>query len=126
MSKPRLTQHFAEIENCLQNYFNSQLAPVMKEAQTYLTQKQVEEIGAYHASTAGVLRSLANGANGMPDDSLPYLRQTGEVNSKTTEDYVAMCRERIAATPETVEDLSLLAGEWRNAVVAEIGREQYE
>ena len=91
----------------------------MKEAQTYLTQKQVEEIGAYHASTAGVLRSLANGANGMPDDSLPYLRQTGEWNSKTTEDYVAMCRERIAATPETVEDLGLLAGEWRNAVVAE-------
>lgn len=126
MSKPRQTQHFAEIEYCLQNYFNSQLAPVMKEAQTYLTQKQVEEIGAYHASTAGVLRSLANGANGMPDDSLPYLRQTGEWNSKTTEDYVAMCRERIAATPETVEDLSLLAGEWRNAVVAEIGREQYE
>ena len=74
MSKPRQTQHFAEIEYCLQNYFNSQLAPVMKEAQTYLTQKQVEEIGAYHASTAGVLRSLANGANGMPDDSLPYLR----------------------------------------------------
>lgn len=67
MSKPRQTQHFAEIEYCLQNYFNSQLAPVMKEAQTYLTQKQVEEIGAYHASTAGVLRSLANGANGMPD-----------------------------------------------------------
>ena len=96
MSKPRQTQHFAEIEYCLQNYFNSQLAPVMKEAQTYLTQKQVEEIGAYHASTAGVLRSLANGANGMPDDSLPYLRQTGEWNSKTTEDYVAMCRERIA------------------------------
>ena len=46
MSKPRQTQHFAEIEYCLQNYFNSQLAPVMKEAQTYLTQKQVEEIGA--------------------------------------------------------------------------------
>ena len=108
MSKPRQTQHFAEIEYCLQNYFNSQLAPVMKEAQTYLTQKQVEEIGAYHASTAGVLRSLANGANGMPDDSLPYLRQTGEWNSKTTEDYVAMCRERIAATPETVEDLACL------------------
>ena len=126
MSKPRQTRHFAEIEYCLQNYFNSQLAPVMKEAQTYLTQKQVEEIGAYHASTAGVLRSLANGANGMPDDSLPYLRQTGEWNSKTTEDYVAMCRERITATPETVEDLSLLAGEWRNAVVAEIGRERYE
>ena len=36
MSKPRQTQHFAEIEYCLQNYFNSQLAPVMKEAQTYL------------------------------------------------------------------------------------------
>lgn len=126
MSKPRQIQRFAEIEYCLQNYFNSQLAPVMKEIQTYLSQKQMEEIGAYHASTAGVLRSLANGANGMPDDSLPYLRQTGEWNSKTAEDYVTMCRERMADSPETGQDLSLFAGEWRNTLIAEIGRERYE
>ena len=94
MSKPRQTQHFAEIEYCLQNYFNSQLAPVMKEAQTYLTQKQVEEIGAYHASTAGVLRSLANGANRveqmmidrmaveqMPKSSVEYILRKGAEGS---------------------------------------------
>lgn len=126
MSTPRQTQRFAEIEYCLQNYFNNRLAPVMKEVQTYLSQKQVEEIGAYQSSTTGMLRSLANGANGMPDDSLLYLRQTGEWNNKTSEDYVTMCRERIGATPETGQDLSLLAGEWRNALVAEISRERYE
>lgn len=126
MSEPRQTQRFAEIEYCLQNYFDSRLTPVMKETQAYLTRKQVEEIGAYHTGTAGMLRSLANGVSGMPDDSLSYLWQTGEWNSKTAEDYVAMCRERIAATPETGQDLSLLAGEWRNALVAEIGRERYE
>lgn len=126
MSKPQQTQRFAEIEYCLQNYFKTRLAPVMKEVQTYLTQKQVEEIGAYQSSAAGMLRSLANGANGMPDDSLLYLRQTGEWNSKTAEDYVAICRERIAGSQETEHDLSLLAGEWRNALIAEIGRERYE
>ena len=71
----------------------------MKEAKAYLAQKQVEEIGTYQSSVAGTLRSLANGANGIPDDSLLYLRQTGEWNSKTTEDYVTMCRERIDSTP---------------------------
>lgn len=126
MSTPRQTQRFAEIEYCLQNYFNNRLAPVMKEVQTYLSQKQVKEIGAYQSSTAGMLRSLANGANGMPDDSLLYLRQTGEWNSKTAEDYVTMCRERIAGSQETGHDLNLLAGEWRNALVAEISRERYE
>ena len=126
MSIPRQTQRFAEIEYCLQNYFKTRLAPMMKEAQTYLTQKQVEEIGAYQSSAAGMLRSLANGANGMPDDSLLYLRQTSEWNSKTAEDYVTMCRERIAGSQETRHDLNLLAGEWRNALIAEIGRVRYE
>lgn len=126
MSTPRQTQRFAEIEYCLQKYFNTRLAPIMKEAKAYLAQKQVEEIGTYQSSVAGTLRSLANGANGIPDDSLLYLRQTGEWNSKTTEDYVTMCRERIDSTPETGQDLSLLAGEWRNALVAEISRERYE
>lgn len=126
MSNLQQTQRFAEIEYCLQNYFNTHLAPVMKETQAYLSQKQVEEIGQYHASAAGVLRSLANGASGMPDDSLLFLRQTGEWNSKTAEDYVAMCRERIARFKEASQDLTLLAGEWRNALVAEIGRERYE
>ena len=125
MSTPRQTQRFAEIEYCLQKYFNTRLAPIMKEAKAYLAQKQVEEIGTYQSSVAGTLRSLANGANGIPDDSLLYLRQTGEWNSKTTEDYVTMCRERIDSTPETGQDLSLLAGEWRNALVAEIGRAHF-
>lgn len=126
MSSPRQIQRFAEIEYCLQNYFKTRLAPVMKEAQTYLTQKQVEETSAYQSSTAGMLRSLANGVNGMPDDSLLYLRQTGEWNSKTAEDYVTICRERVAGSQEIRHDLNLLAGEWRNALVAEIGRERYE
>lgn len=126
MSHIQQTQRFAEIEYCLQNYFNTHLAPVMKETREFLAQKQAEEISQYHASAAGILRSLANDMNGMPDDSLQFLRQTGEWNSKTSEDYVTMCRERIAHFKEASQDLTLLAGEWRNTLVAEIGRERYE
>ena len=62
----------------------------------------------------------------MPDQHAPTPAATGEWNSKTAEDYVEMCRERIAGNEDIASDLTLLAGEWRNAVVAEIGRERYD
>ena len=54
------------------------------------------------------------------------LRLTGEWNSKTTEDYIEMCRKDISSSKEIADALSLLAVEWRNAVVNEIGRERYD
>lgn len=117
---------FAEVEYCLQSYFDTYLVAVMQDVKDYIGKKQAEEIGEYTMSPAGLLGSLASGATGMPDNTLRHLRLTGEWNSKTAEDYVEMCRERIAGNEDIASDLTLLAGEWRNAVVAEIGRERYD
>ena len=114
------------MEYCLQSYFDTHFASVMNSVKEFLGQKQAEEIGEYALSPMGLLGSFAAGATGMPDNTLQYLRLTGEWNSKTAEDYVEMCRERIAGNKEFTSDLALLAHEWREAVVAEIGREQYD
>ena len=37
-----------------------------------------------------------------------------------------MCRRDISSSKEITDDLSLLATEWRNTVVSEIGRERYD
>ena len=126
MNSPKQSQRFAEIEYCLQRYFDSQLAPVMGNVQQELSKKQLKEYGDYTTSISGILRSAASGMNGMPDDSMQFVKLTGEWNSKTAEDYVEMCRERIAGNKDFTSDLALLAHEWREAVVAEIGREQYD
>lgn len=127
MSKDiRHNERFAEMEYCLQSYFDTHFAPVMRGVKDYIGKKQAEEIGEYALSPMGLLGSLAARGTGMPDTTLQYLRLTGEWNSKTAEDYVEMCRERIAGNKEFTSDLALLASEWRKAVVAEIGREQYD
>lgn len=120
------SERFAEVEYCLQSYFDTHFVPVMRSVKDFLGKKQAEEIGEYALSPAGLLGSFAAGATGMPDNTLQYLRLTGEWNSKTAEDYVEMCRERIAGNKDFTSDLALLAHEWREAVVAEIGREQYD
>lgn len=125
MGEIKHTARFAEIERIFGDYFNSHLAPVMRDTQNYLNRKQTEEMAAYSNSTAGILGSMAAAGNPMTD---PYqtLRVTGEWNSKTTEDYLEMCREKIANNKEIQADLALLANEWRTTVVDEIGRERYD
>ena len=127
MSKDiRHIERFAEVEYCLQSYFNTHFAPVMRSVEDFLGKKQADEIGEYAFSPGGLLGSLASGTTGMPDNTIQHLRLTGEWNSKTAEDYVEMCRNRIAGNKEFTSDLALLASEWRKAVVAEIGRERYD
>ncbi|MBP8167710.1 MAG: hypothetical protein KAY25_11265 [Bacteroides sp.] len=126
MNSPKQSQRFAEIEYCLQRYFDSQLAPVMGNVQQELSKKQLKEYGDYTTSISGILRSAASGMNGMPDDSMQFVKLTGEWNSKTAEDYVEMCRERISSSKDFQKDLGRMAEEWRNTVVAEIGRERYD
>ena len=106
-------------------YFHSHLAPVMRETQSYLTRKQVEEMKEYSTSLGGILSMMASAGQPMSD---PYqtLKVTGEWNSKTTEDYIEMCKSKILASKEIQHDLAYVAGEWRNAVVEEIGRERYD
>lgn len=122
MSTIKNPTRFAELEFCLQRYFDGKLAPVMKQVRDDLTHKQLEERGRYQSSLAGVLAS----ANPYVDNTEFVLKQTGKWNSKTTEDYLEMCNQKIWKDKNIVKDLALLAGEWRNAVVKEIGRSKYD
>lgn len=119
------SKRFAEIEALMGDYFHSHLAPVMRETQSYLTRKQGEEMKEYSTSLGGILSMMASSVQPLSD---PYqtLKVTGEWNSKTTEDYIEMCKSKILASKEIQHDLAYVAGEWRNAVVGEIGRERYD
>lgn len=109
----------------MSDYFGCHLAPVMGRVRQDLSQKQADEMRAYSSSAAGILRSMATA--GMPgDDPYATLRITGEWNSKTTEDYLAMCRKSVMGNKDMQRDLAVMAGEWRKAVVSEIGRERYD
>ena len=119
------SQRFAEIERLMGDYFGCHLAPVMGRVRQDLSDRQADEMRAYSNSAAGILRSMTTA--GMPgDDPYATLRITGEWNSKTTEDYLAMCKEAIAGNKDMQRDLAVMAGEWRKAVVTEIGRERYD
>lgn len=124
MSVSNQISRYAELEVLMEKYFHQHIAPVMKETRTYLVQKQGEEMLEYSTSAAGILSSMASAHMPM---STPYdtLKVTGEWNSKTTEDYVAMCRERIVESDKIQHDLNFMADEWRNAVIKEVGLERY-
>lgn len=113
---------FAELEYCLQSYFYGKLVPKMKQVQDTLANKQVDEKGRYQSSLAGIFASV----NPYADNTDYVLKHTGKWNSKTTEDYLAMCNQKIWKDKAIVKDLATIAGEWRNAVVKEIGRSKYD
>lgn len=119
------SRRFAEIEALMGGYFRSHLVPVMQETQTYLTEKQGEEIKEYSTSLGGILSLMASAGQPLTD---PYqtLKATGEWSSKTTEDYIEMCKERILSSEEMQHDLAYMAGAWRDTVVQEVGRKRYD
>lgn len=121
----RQSRRFAELECLSDDYFRYHLAPVMDETRDYLARKQGEEMKEYSTSLGGVLSMMASSAQPLND---PYqiLKVTGEWNSKTTEDYVEMCKEKIAASEDIQHDLAYMAGQWRDTVVQEIRRERYD
>lgn len=120
------SKRFSEVEYCLQHYFNAQLVPIMRNVQNDLNKKQIKEYAEYQTSFAGMLRSASNTMAGRMDDSYEFVKLTGEWNSKTTEDYVEMCRKNLASNKDLQKDLAKMAVEWRNAVVAEIDRDKYD
>ena len=125
MDSIKNSSRFAEIEQLVEDYFRSHLAPVMQQTQAELTRRQGEEMKEYSTSLGGILSMLA--ASNMPlGDPYRTLKVTGEWNSKTTEDYIAMCKERIAGSEPLQRDLAYMAAEWREAVVGEVGRERYD
>lgn len=116
---------FAEIERLMGDYFSCHIAPIMKSTQSYLNSKQTEEMRDYSISFAGMMSSMAS-AHIPGADPYQTLTVTGEWNSKTTEDYIAMCKDKLIGSEAIQKDLALMAGEWRSAIIAEIGRERYD
>ena len=101
----RHSRQFAEIERLVSDYFHCHLAPVMSKTQAFLTKKQGEEMREYSTSLGGILSAMASAAQPMGD---PYqvLKVTGEWNSKTTEDYIGMCKAEITGSKEIQQDLA--------------------
>lgn len=116
---------FAEMERLMSDYFGCHIVPVMSKTQAFLTQKQGEEMKEYSTSLGGILSVMASSAQPMSD---PYqvLKVTGEWNSKTTEDYIEMCKAEITGSAAMQQDLAYMAGQWRDTVVQEVGRERYD
>ena len=119
------SREFAELERLVSDYFNCHIAPVMSKTREVLHQRQVEEMKEYSSSASGILSMMASSAQPFHD---PYqqLKVTGEWNSKTTEDYVEMCRTEIAGSEKMQHDLAYMAGQWRDTVVKEVGRARYD
>lgn len=119
----------AETEYLLTSYFYSHFDGVMNSVKSQLQHDQAKEQADYALSFHGIMSSMAaasNPAASLVDNSQTYLRVTGEHNSKTAEDYVEMCKSAIAGNQVFQDDLAKLAGEWRNAVIAKVGRAKYD
>ncbi len=116
---------FAAIERLMGDYFSCHIAPIMKSTQAYQNNRQTEEMRDYSTSFASMMSSMAS-AHIPGADPYQTLKVTGEWNSKTTEDYIVMCKEKLVGSEDIQKDLALMAVEWRSAVVAEIGRERYD
>lgn len=119
------SRRFAEMERLMSDYFHCHIAPVMSKTQAFLTEKQGEEMKEYSTSLGGILSTMASSAQPLSD---PYqvLKVTGEWNSKTTEDYIEMCKTEITGSAAMQQDLAYMAGKWRDAVVQEVGRDRYD
>lgn len=117
------SKRFAEIEYGLQQYFEGSVSPVMAQVKKTLNAKQVKELADYQRSPAGI---MAASNPMMVDVGWQAVRTTGEWNSKTTEDYLKMCNAKMQNDKAMQRDFAVLAAEWRNAVVCEIGRAKYD
>lgn len=116
------------VEYCLGRYLDANVAGVMDAVRRDLVRKQGQERAEWNMSLGGILSSLADGGRCAPgiDTSSMILKATGEWNSKTTEDYLVMCKEAVVSDKELYHDIVDLTIEWRNALVASIGQERYD
>lgn len=116
------------VEYCLGRYLYANVAGVMDAVRCDLVKKQGQERAEWNMSLGGILSSLADGGRCAPgiDTSSMILKATGEWNSKTTEDYLVMCKEAVVSDKELYHDIVDLTIEWRNALVASIGQERYD
>ncbi len=127
MAELKNKEAFAEVEFCLGRYLGDNVETVMDETRRFLTKKQGEERAEYDMSLGGILSAMADASHPCPgiDTSSQILKATGEWNSKTTEDYLQMCRDKILNNKEMMHDLTALTIQWRSAMVEEIGQKRY-
>ena len=127
MAEIKNLDSLAEVEFCLGRYLDGNIKGIMTDVRKDLTRKQDKERADYQSSWRGALHSFAEAANPSFNDSTgDYLRATGEWNSKTTDDFLAMCRAKVLKDKNVYHDIVSLTVEWRNAVVAEIGQKRYD
>lgn len=119
-------KRFSELEYCFSRYFDQVVAPAMQEVQRDLVAKQAKELSDYQSSAAGIITMATDPTGGGPGRALQTLSVIGEWNSKTTDDYLDMCRKKLASSGKVGNDLGLLAGEWREQLIRTVGRERYD
>ncbi len=128
MAEPKNMDALVEVEYCLGRYLDANIAGVMDDVRRDLIKKQGRERAEWNTSFGGILSSLADAGRCAPgiDTSSQILKATGEWNSKTTEDYLVMCKEAVVKDKELSHDIVALTISWRSAMVASIGRERYD
>lgn len=128
MAEPKNMDALVEAEYCLGRYLDANVAGVMDDVRRDLIKKQGQERAEWNTSFGGILSSLADAGRCAPgiDTSSQILKATGEWNSKTTEDYLVMCKEAVVNDKELSHDIVALTISWRSAMVASIGRERYD
>lgn len=128
MAEPKNMEALVEVEYCLGRYLDSNIAGIMDDVRSDLTRKQGEERAEWNLSLGGILSAMADASHCAPgiDTSSQILKATGEWNSKTTEDYLVMCKEAVVKDKELYHDIVDLTIEWRKAMVESIGRERYD
>ena len=128
MAEPKNMDALVEVEYCLGRYLNANVAGVMDEVRSDLTKKQGQERAEWNMSLGGILSAMADASHCAPgiDTSSQILKATGEWNSKTTEDYLVMCKEAVVKDKELSHDIVALTISWRSAMVDSIGRERYD
>lgn len=117
---------FAELDCCYNQYFNASVAPVMEQVRKELSDKQLEKMKEYSDSFAGILSMISNPMGGPSSNSIEMIARTGVWSRLKTEDYIALCQERIGKSEQITADLKLIANDWRNELVGVIGRERYD
>lgn len=119
-------QQLTEFEICLRRYFNMNIKTMMVGLQREMNHRQGQELMEHlNSPEARVQMSLTNDPFAAAWGQEHYVRQHGEWSSKTTEDYVEMCRQNLKEGGYA-HDITVLANEWREQVISIIGKEAYD
>jgi hypothetical protein len=116
------SQSLTQIENELQRYFDKSLQPIMDNVREELDRKQAQEI-VNHQTSVGAMSQFSSA---MFVNPMLSLRHTGKWTSKTAEDYVMMCQEKIVSNKTNCDEILKLTNKWKEAVISEIGTKNYD